>query len=138
MKSVSKDNTASWETNAFVEATPISGPAWLYTPASVSRAIDEPTTLTKPKLRTPFLFASFNAPCVSAVSPDWVADKSAVLASNFCFLYLNSEAYSTSTDIPPYSSRMYSPVRPARYAVPQAEIIIRSEEHTSELQSQFH
>ena len=42
------------------------------------------------------------------------------------FLYLNSEAYSTSTFNRAKSSIKYSPINPACQDVPQAIIIIRS------------
>ena len=41
------------------------------------------------------------------------------------FLYLNSEAYSTSTGILTNSSNIYSATRPACHEVPQAIIMIR-------------
>ena len=50
--------------------TPISGPACRYTPASVSRAIDEPTVLHTPRQRQPDALAMCSAASVSAVSPD--------------------------------------------------------------------
>ena len=55
---------------AFVEATPISGPACVYDPASVIREIEEPTTLQIPRIVAPLDFASSSAANVSAVSPD--------------------------------------------------------------------
>ena len=60
----------TWLVNAFVEATPISGPAWMYTPPSDSRAIVEPTTFTTPSARAPRRRASRIAASVSSVSPD--------------------------------------------------------------------
>jgi hypothetical protein len=56
--------------NAFVDATPISGPAWVYAPVCVSLAIEEPTTLHTPYTKAPLDFANFIAASVSAVSPD--------------------------------------------------------------------
>ena len=56
--------------NALVEATPISGPAWVYAPAWDSLEMEEPTTLQTPNTNAPFSFASFIAASVSAVSPD--------------------------------------------------------------------
>ena len=55
---------------AFVEATPISGPAWRYTPAAVSRAIDEPTVLHTPRHRQPagVCVCDYNCVCVRFVS----------------------------------------------------------------------
>ena len=58
--------------NALVDATPISGPACVYTVPSVSRVAMLPTTLQIAMLRAPFFFASRSAASVSAVSPDWV------------------------------------------------------------------
>ncbi len=52
---VNSAKTANWVVRALVEATPISGPAWLYTPASVSLEMELPTTLTTPKRLAPFL-----------------------------------------------------------------------------------
>ena len=40
--------TATWPVKALVEATPISGPTWMYVPESVALEIDEPTTLQIP------------------------------------------------------------------------------------------
>ena len=42
------------------------------------------------------------------------------------FLYLNSEAYSTSTGILANSSIRYSPIKPACQEVPQAMMMILS------------
>ena len=63
-------NTVTCAVNALVDATPISGPACVYDPASVIRAIDEPTTLQIPRMVAPLDFASSRAANVSAVSPD--------------------------------------------------------------------
>ncbi len=68
----SRASTTSWLVKALVEATPISGPAWRYTPCPHSRAIVEPTTLQMPTVAAPCSFASRTAPRVSAVSPDWL------------------------------------------------------------------
>ena len=61
-----------WLVKILVEATPISGPPWLYTPALVIRLIVDPTTLTSPSSRAPLRSASRIAATVSAVSPDWL------------------------------------------------------------------
>jgi len=66
-----KNSDSTWPVKAFVLATPTSGPAWMYIPQSVSRAMVEPTTFTMPKLRAPQDCASRSASSVSAVSPDW-------------------------------------------------------------------
>ena len=72
----------SCETKDFVEATPISGPAWLYMPASVSRAMLLPTTLTRPRTSAPLRLASCTAASVSAVSPDWLIASTTVFAGD--------------------------------------------------------
>ncbi len=56
---------------AFVEATPISGPACVARTPSTRRAIAEPGTFTTPTVGAPARIASVNAATVSAVSPDW-------------------------------------------------------------------
>jgi hypothetical protein len=71
-KSVISVSTATWPVKALVLATPISGPTRRYTPASVSRAIVEPTTLMTPSASAPRSLASCSAASVSAVSPDWL------------------------------------------------------------------
>ena len=111
---------------AFVDATPISGPACVYAPAFVSLAIEDPTTLQTPKTKAPFDFASFIAAKVSAVSPDCEIAIITSFEVIIGFLYLNSDAYSTSTGIRALSSIRYSPTKPACQEVPQAIIIIRS------------
>jgi aspartyl/asparaginyl-tRNA synthetase len=63
------DKTCIERLKAFVEATPISGPACVNTPASVSRESVEPTTLQMPSVSAPRRFASRSAAIVSAVSP---------------------------------------------------------------------
>ena len=65
-----KIETDTCAVNAFVEATPISGPACVNVPTLTSREIDDPTTLQIPYTNAPFSLASFNAESVSAVSPD--------------------------------------------------------------------
>ena len=71
---------------AFVEATPISGPACVYEPAWVSRGIELPTTLQIPIIVAPFDLASFTAASVSAVSPDWEIAMTISLSSIMGFL----------------------------------------------------
>ena len=58
--------------NALVDATPISGPAWVYTVKSASRVAMLPTTLQTAMVAAPRPRASRSAARVSAVSPDWV------------------------------------------------------------------
>ena len=50
-------------------------------PASVSRAIVEPTTLTTPTAVAPFSLPSRRAASVSAVSPDWLTATTTVFSS---------------------------------------------------------
>ena len=64
-----KVRTVNCAVNAFVEATPISGPACVYAPAWVSRAMLDPTTLHTPNTWAPFSLAKRMAANVSAVSP---------------------------------------------------------------------
>lgn len=59
------------EVYAFVEATPISGPALMWTPQWDSRLMVEPTVLVIPTMRAPRCLQYLNALSVSAVSPDW-------------------------------------------------------------------
>src|SRR5580765_6469488 len=58
--------------NALVEATQISGPAWVMIVPAASRVIIEPTTLQMASVLDPLALASRWAAMVSAVSPDWV------------------------------------------------------------------
>ena len=43
----------NWDVYALVEATPISGPALIWTPQCDSRQMDEPTVLVTPRIRAP-------------------------------------------------------------------------------------
>ena len=52
-----------------VEATPISGPALMWTPQSVSREMDDPTVLVMPTHSAPREIEYRSAISVSAVSP---------------------------------------------------------------------
>ena len=79
-----------------------------------------------PKMVAPRSFAISMAAIVSAVSPDCEMAITTSFSVIIGFLYLNSEAYSTSTGILAYSSIRYSPTRPACQEVPQATIMIRS------------
>ena len=100
-------NSVIWVVKAFVEATPISGPACVYAPAFVSLAIVDPTTLQTPNTKAPFDFASLIAANVSAVSPDCEMAMTTSVSLITGFLYLNSDAYSTSTGILAKSSKIY-------------------------------
>jgi len=53
----------------FVDATPISGPACVYSDPCEVRGIAESTTLQIARMRQPRARASFTAASVSAVSP---------------------------------------------------------------------
>jgi hypothetical protein len=58
--------------NALVEATPISGPAWVSMQASAMRQADEPRTLQIVATTASWAAAISMAARVSAVSPLWV------------------------------------------------------------------
>ena len=66
---------------ALVEATPISGPAWVKRVPSASRVSMLPTTLHTAAVRAPLALASRIAASVSAVSPDWEMKTQSVLSS---------------------------------------------------------
>ena len=90
--SASMNSTITWAVNALVDATPTSGPAWVYMPQSVSRAIVEPTTLQMPITIAPFSLASLSAASVSAVSPDWEITTTTSSEETIGLRYLNSDA----------------------------------------------
>jgi len=77
------------------------------------------------KVKAPFSLASLIAAIVSAVSPLCDMEITTSFSEITGFLYLNSEAYSTSTGILAISSKIYSATSPACHEVPQATIIIR-------------
>ena len=93
----SNSNATSCVVYALVDATEISGPATVYTTASASRAIDEPTVLVTARLFAPRRFASFSAASVSLVSPDWLITMQNVFSSVNGSRYRYSDAISTST-----------------------------------------
>ena len=64
--------TVICEVKAFVEATPISGPAWMYTDECASRSIEERFELSTASEWMSRAQASRKAASVSAVSPDWL------------------------------------------------------------------
>ena len=72
----------------------------------------------------PFALANLIAESVSAVSPD--CDTAITISRSVMigFLYLNSEAYSTSTGIRARSSIKYSATKPACQEVPQPTMMI--------------
>ena len=123
-KSPISNSKLIWQLNAFVDATPISEPACVYIPEWVSLAIDDPTTLQIPYKKAPFSLAIFIAASVSAVSPDCDIGITMSPLLIIGFLYLNSEAYSTSTGILSNSSKKYSPNRLECQDVPQEIKII--------------
>ncbi|GBE40146.1 hypothetical protein BMS3Bbin09_00019 [bacterium BMS3Bbin09] len=68
----------------------------------------------------PRRLASFKAASVSAVSPDWVITIIRLSLGIIGFLYLNSDAMSTSHGILAISSIMYLPTSAACHDVPHA------------------
>ena len=75
-----------------------------------SRAIVDPTVLTKPKVLQPASFACAMAASVSAVSPDCeIAITMSLPGRRIGLRYRNSDAYSTSTGTRQRSSMRYSP-----------------------------
>ena len=99
--------TINWPKNALVEATPISGPAWIGKTQSEFLAIVLSTTLTIEQVLTLFFLQISKAAAVSAVSPDWETKVYKLFELNFKFLYLNSEAISISTSIEDSYSNQY-------------------------------
>ena len=77
-----------------------------------------------PRTIAPFFFAILVASRVSAVSPDWDITKTTSPLLIIGNLYLNSDAYSTSTGTLRYFSKKYSATRPACHEVPHPIIII--------------
>ena len=63
--------TISWPRNAFVDATPISGPACIGRTQSEFLAIVLSITLITEHVLTLFFLHISKAAAVSAVSPDW-------------------------------------------------------------------
>src|SRR5659263_741926 len=89
----------SWEVKVFVAATPISGPALVYKIFSTSRESVVPTTFVMARVCHPYVFASFNAAIVSAVSPDCDIAITSVDSESTGFAYRNSELISTSVSV---------------------------------------
>lgn len=58
-------STVTCPVKALVEATPISGPTWMYVPESVFLGIEAPTTLQMPYTKAPLLRAN----CMAATVP---------------------------------------------------------------------
>ena len=63
-------SVASWQVKALVEATPISGPAWVMSTVSASRDRVLSAALTMPSRCWPRALQKRSAARVSAVSPD--------------------------------------------------------------------
>ena len=76
-------------------------------------------------MKAPFSFASCTAASVSAVSPLCEMAITTSPLPTTGFLYLNSEAYSTSTGMRQSVSMICLPIRPACHDVPQATITTR-------------
>ena len=77
----SSSSAVSCDVKAFVEATPISGPACVRIVPAASRVIIEPMTLQIASVGEPLIFASRCAARVSAVSPDWLMQTVSVFES---------------------------------------------------------
>ena len=93
-------------------ATAISGPAQVYSTWSLSRAMEEPATLTMERILAPRRRASRRAAMVSKVSPDWLMTTTKVRSSTMGSMYRNSEASVTSTGRRSICSRLYFPTMP--------------------------
>ena len=117
-------STVIWVVNAFVEATPISGPHGYRLlhgfPGQLRNLPHYKLQIQKPLFPWPSLwlprYLQFPRIVKSAISTS--------LSVITGFRYRNSEAYSTSTGILAKSSKIYSATRPACQDVPQATIII--------------
>ena len=110
--------------NAFVEATPISGPAKVNIFSSDNLEILLSKTLTIEIVFSPFFLASSRPARVSRVSPDCeinITTSSSVLSN---FLYLYSEAISTLTLMLANSSNQNLAILHAKADVPQAIKVI--------------
>ncbi len=74
----SDKRAATWAVKALVEATPISGPAWVGHRTSASRAMEEVWTLTTAAVFSPCALHQVRLARVSAVSPDWLTATASV------------------------------------------------------------
>ena len=81
----------------FVLATPISGPALIWTPQCDSRLMVEPTVFVIPITSAPRSLQYLRAASVSAVSPDWEMKKHASSRNIGVLRSRKSEATSTIT-----------------------------------------
>ena len=109
---------------AFVDATPISGPAWIGKTKSEDLAIELSTALTTEQVLTLFFLHKSRAANVSAVSPDCDTKIYKFFLFNLIFLYLNSDAISISIGMFVSSSNQYFAVIQEWYAVPHPIKII--------------
>ena len=91
----------TWEVYAFVDATPISGPALMWTPQWDSRLMVEPTVLVIPTMRAPRCLQYLNALRVSAVSPDWDMKKQTSSLNLKTFRYTYCSVIDIKIDIQP-------------------------------------
>jgi hypothetical protein len=100
--------------NALVEATPISGPAFVKKTKSDSLARELEGTLQIPKRdKYPRSSANLKQASVSAVSPDCEMVTNSVFGATTLFLYLNSLATSTLQGSPARPSSQYLATVPA-------------------------
>jgi predicted XRE-type DNA-binding protein len=93
-------SVASWQVNALVEATPISGPASVGNTIWLARAIVELGTSTTESARCPWALANSSEASVSAVSPDCDTKIARLPASSGTSRYRNSDATSISAGRP--------------------------------------
>mmetsp|Transcript_52691 Transcript_52691/g.162975 ORF Transcript_52691/g.162975 Transcript_52691/m.162975 type:complete len:301 (+) Transcript_52691:522-1424(+) len=111
----------------FVDATPTSAPAMASTTASLSRPTVESASLTSASVRTwpPFSHRRTDRrlSTASKVSPEFETTiKTSPGRTRGC-LYLNSDAYCTSTGIRAMCSMRYSPTKAACQEVPHPMIV---------------
>ena len=83
---LNRNRIANWQVKAFVEATPISGPAFIGRQKVDSLAIELSSLLTIEIILLVNFFEYFREAKVSAVSPDWLTK----MHKSF-FLFLDSD-----------------------------------------------
>src|SRR5215467_10800374 len=91
MRCANQYNAAICVENALVEATAISGPAWVSKKPPDSRTIVLDATLVKATVGAAIEFIKRIASRVSAVSPDWEIAIYKLFLSEKKVMYLNSE-----------------------------------------------
>mmetsp|Transcript_58315 Transcript_58315/g.161249 ORF Transcript_58315/g.161249 Transcript_58315/m.161249 type:complete len:240 (+) Transcript_58315:633-1352(+) len=115
------------EENTFVDATPSSAPASASTTTSLSRPMVESATLTNATVRTRLPSSQPRTArmlaTASSVSPEFEMTITTSPGRHKGWLYLNSEAYCTSTAILAMCSIRYSATRAACQEVPQPTIV---------------